>query len=138
MPKKTDENAFKSSTDEDIDSELAKGSKTRSVTLPKKLNAQVVAICRVYGYSSVSEFIRQGTRLLVGEFIDRSARETIWDVVGGPMMEKVTKKLDEKTQLLQSSILELQKEFATLIADSKDGVSLANQEESNFPSETQY
>lgn len=131
MPKKTP-------AEDNIDSELAKGSKTRSITLPHKLDAQVVAICRIYGFPSISEFLRQGARLLVSEYIDRAARETIWDVVGGPMMEKMTKMMTEKTALLESSILMLQKEFATLIADDKDGVSLANQEKSDFPSETQY
>lgn len=117
--KKPSQHAEAKSETTDNESDLGKNPKSRSTTLPLELDTQIVAICKLFGYPSISEFLREAARDKVRQYVMQLAQKNVWDAIGGPLLERVQNLSDRKTAVLEDSVAELQKEFSSLTEETK-------------------
>lgn len=107
-----------SSSDTNTDSKKSRGT-NRSTHLPFSLDARLVKIVDDEGYSGVSEFIREAVRIHVRKWENHSLGKQVWNIIGGPLIQKMKLEMDKNYQEMKHTINKIHTDINDVQEDAK-------------------
>lgn len=102
----------------DNESEKDTGGKTRSTSIPKGLDTRIQKYVKAF-YGSYSEFLRESARFHIIKLEKAQAQAEIWDLLGGPIIEAVTKMVDLRMSGMEDNLHKINSMIGGMEEESK-------------------